>query len=450
MRIGLVHFRVGETDGVSLEMEKWRRILEKNGHKVFYISGSHDYGEIYIQELNIYGENFQRLFLNSFNGLKDFKNEKEFIKEILKETEQLKRKISKAIDDYKIDLLILNNILSLGISIPAAKAFTEIIKEKKIKAISHNHDFHWERDYMSVPSCDFVAECLGKYLPPEDRGIRHVVINSMAKEELKKRKDIDSTVVPNVFDFNQPEWKIDEFNCDLRKKLEILPNDIVFLHATRIVERKAIEIAIKLVGEINRKRDKLIGKLYNGHTFNRNNKIIMLMPGLIEASDKYVEFLKKIAREENVEIRWCNSITRAERSYENDEKFYSLWDMYAVSDMITYTSVLEGWGNQFLEGIFSKKNMIVFEYPVYISDIKPLGFEVVSLGSTFNQVLKDGFKHFEIPEERIKIAAEEAIHILKSPDEYRKRANKNFELGKKYLSYEVLKNKIHELLHVFE
>jgi glycosyltransferase involved in cell wall biosynthesis len=450
MRIGLVHFRVGETDGVSLEMEKWRKILEKNGHEVLYISGSHDYGEIYIRELDIHGENFQKLFSNSFKGFKDFKNEREFIEEVFKETKQLKKKILKAIETYKIDFLILNNILSLGISLPAAIAFTEIIKERRIKAISHNHDFHWERDYMSVPSCSFVSDCLEKYFPPKDESIKHAVINSIAKEELKKRRGIDSVVVPNVFDFNQPEWKIDEFNHDLRKKLGILPNDIVFLHATRIVERKAVEIAIRLVGEINRMRNKLIGKLYNGQVFNQNNKIIMLMPGLIESSNEYVEFLKKTAREENVEIRWCNPITKAERSHKNSEKFYSLWDMYAVSDMVTYTSVLEGWGNQFLEGIFSKKNMIVLEYPVYISDIKPLGFEVISLGNTFNQVFKDGFKYFEIPEERKKSAAEEAINILKSAEEYRKRTNKNFELGKKYLSYEVLENKIDELLHAFK
>ncbi|MCK5128821.1 MAG: hypothetical protein KAQ68_03130 [Clostridiales bacterium] len=40
MNIGMTHFRVGETDGVSLEMDKWKRILENNGHKVFYIAGS--------------------------------------------------------------------------------------------------------------------------------------------------------------------------------------------------------------------------------------------------------------------------------------------------------------------------------------------------------------------------------------------------------------------------
>ncbi len=31
MNIALTHFRVGETDGVSLEMDKWKIVLEKWG-----------------------------------------------------------------------------------------------------------------------------------------------------------------------------------------------------------------------------------------------------------------------------------------------------------------------------------------------------------------------------------------------------------------------------------
>jgi len=39
MKIGLMHFRVGETDGVSLEMFKWKVVLERMGHTVFLIAG---------------------------------------------------------------------------------------------------------------------------------------------------------------------------------------------------------------------------------------------------------------------------------------------------------------------------------------------------------------------------------------------------------------------------
>jgi len=38
-RIGICHFRVELTDGVSLEIDKWKRVLEEIGHKVYFLTG---------------------------------------------------------------------------------------------------------------------------------------------------------------------------------------------------------------------------------------------------------------------------------------------------------------------------------------------------------------------------------------------------------------------------
>jgi len=445
MNIGLAHYRAGETDGVSLEMEKWRKVLENMGHKVFLISGTSDYGEIYIPEMDLHTERFKKLVENAYQKLSDFSNEDEFKNKILEEARKLEKKLEEIILENEIDLLIPNNILSLGIGIPVAIAFTNVIERLKLRVIAHNHDFYWERPYMSNPTCSFVRECLENYFPPRKLNMKHVVINSIARDELKKRKNIDSAIVPNVFDFNQKTWVVDEYNSDLRAKLGISENDIVFLHATRITERKAIELAIEVVGEINRKRHKLYGELYNGRRFRETDKIVMVMPGLIEASEKYVNFLKRTASNEGVEIKWCNSIMKAERFKNDSNKFYSLWDMYSIADMITYTSILEGWGNQFLEGIFARKNMIVFEYPVYVQDIKPFGFEVISLGEVYSK-RADEPEYVDVSRDRIVSAAEEVVKVLKSKDEYYRRVNKNFELGRKYFSYEVLERKLNELL----
>jgi len=46
-------------------------------------------------------------------------------------------------------------------------------------------------------------------------------------------------------------------------------------------------------------------------------------------------------------------------------------DTYVFADIISYPSIFEGWGNQFIEAVFAKKPVIVFEYPVFKSDIKP-------------------------------------------------------------------------------
>ncbi|AKI97720.1 glycosyltransferase family 4 protein [Kosmotoga pacifica] len=447
MNIGLAHYRVGETDGVSLEMEKWRKVLEKMGHKVFFISGTPDYGEIYIPEMSFHSERFKKIERNAYKELSDYANAEEFKEDILREAGVIEEKLTRVIKENNIELLVPNNILSLGVALPVAIAFTRVIKKLKLKAIAHNHDFYWEREVLSKPTCDFVKECLEEYYPPKDVNIKQVVINEIAKKELFKRKGLDSTVVPNVFDFDQPLWKSDEFNQDLREKLGISPNDIVFLQATRVTDRKAIELAIEVVGEVSRRRQELYGTLYDGREFTPNDRIVMLMPGLIETATNYVEFLKKVAVDENVEIIWCNQIMGAERHDSAGEKMYSLWDMYVVADMITYPSILEGWGNQFLEGLFAKKNMIVFEYPVYLTDIKPLGFEVISLGAQYAE--RKGTGYVEIPREKIIEAANEAIKLLKDEKEYIRRVEKNFAIGQQHLSYRTLGNKLKEIISSF-
>jgi len=39
VRVGLCHYKVGGTDGVSLEMEKWKAALERLGHQAVLCGG---------------------------------------------------------------------------------------------------------------------------------------------------------------------------------------------------------------------------------------------------------------------------------------------------------------------------------------------------------------------------------------------------------------------------
>ena len=72
---------------------------------------------------------------------------------------------------------------------------------KGMPTIAHHHDFYWERDR-------FLKGCAGEYLdkafpPPITEMFEHVVINSGAKRSLKERLGVESTVIPNVFDFEK-------------------------------------------------------------------------------------------------------------------------------------------------------------------------------------------------------------------------------------------------------
>lgn len=41
-RIGIFHYKVGGTDGVSLELDKWKSVFEQEGHSVFLGGGISD------------------------------------------------------------------------------------------------------------------------------------------------------------------------------------------------------------------------------------------------------------------------------------------------------------------------------------------------------------------------------------------------------------------------
>ncbi|MEN3009046.1 MAG: glycosyl transferase family 1, partial [Pseudothermotoga sp.] len=128
-------------------------------------------------------------------------------------------------------------------------------------------------------------------------------------------------------------------------------------------------------------------------------------------------------------------MVRAER-FLDKKKYYSLWDMYAVADAITYTSALEGWGNQLIEAVFSKKPLVVFEYPVFKSDIAPLGFDFISLGDEIHYDENEGL--YKIDQAKIEKAAEKLKWLLSHPEELSKVVERNFQIGKKHLSLEKL------------
>lgn len=447
MNIALCHYRVGETDGVSLEMDKWKKVLKNMGHKVYFIAGSTGTSDGYvIPEMNYRFEEDLKIERNAYLKLEEYQDEDELIKAIKKLTLKIEEGLKKILIENKIDLIVPNNILSIGRSIPTAMAFTNIIKELGIRCIGHHHDFYWERDNFSQPTCNFVRKVLEKYYPPKDDLISHVVINNIVQKELKVRRSLDSVVIPNVFDFDEKLWDVDNYNKDFRERLGIKDNDILMLQATRVTNRKAIELAIDVVGEIQKEENRKIleeVKLYNGQTFNRNSRIVLVLAGMIETADDYVERLKNRAKESNVELLFVNNLVEHSRCVKNSNKIYSLWDTYVFADIITYPSIQEGWGNQFLEGLFAKKPMLVFEYDVYKEDIKEKGFKVISLGDKYEL---DKYGLAKVSKGVIKRAAEECIKLLIDKDYREKMVEENFQSGKKHFSLESLEERLKSIV----
>src|SRR5690606_18954188 len=445
MKIALAHFRVGETDGVSLEMEKWKLAFETMGHEVVFLAGSEGQTEAYvIDELHYMHPLNNKFVYNAYERLVDYDDEQAFESDMLRFAESIEKKLIAFIKNEKIDVVIPNNILSLGWGLPAAVAFSNAAKKTNIKYLCHHHDFYWEREKYSKPTCAFISEWLTTYFPPLLENVNHVVINKIAKGELEKRRGIASTVVPNVFDFDADTWQVDEYNKDMRESLGLQEDDIVILQATRITERKAIELGIDVVSVIQMQLKEMIGKsLYNGKTISPETNVVYVLAGLPESSPRYLELLKKKAEDLGVEIRFVNERVDHSRHLENLQKIYSLWDAYVIADLITYPSILEGWGNQLLEGVFAKKPVVIYEYPVYQTDIADRGFTFTSLGGS-HTVSQDGL--VEVSTDLVEQAGIEAAKVLTDTMLYQTITEHNFKLGKKYYSYNSLQHYLSDVL----
>ncbi len=451
-KVMLAHYRVGMTDGVSLEIDKRREILKQLDYDTFLVSGPKSHNSDYIIDtLNFDDSRINELTQSFFD---ENINEKD-IEHILEQLDiisvEIKTQLKKIVEIEKPDYIFAHNIFSHGRHIAASKAFLEIIEEFKIPTLGMHHDFYFERPKYTHVTNIRLIEYLNKYIPPVSKYIKHAVINTIAKEALFERRKIPSIVITDTFDFNQKPWQKDDYNKDLVdifKSKGINENDISILQATRIVSRKSIEFTIELVNYIN--ENNLLYKysnqtLYNGKKIDKNSKIHLIIVGYAEEDGiEYLNELKHFSKDYPY-IHFLSNIIQAERNFSNKIKQYSLWDSYCYVDAISYPSTFEGWGNQFIEAVFAKLPIICYEYPVFKSDIKPFGYNYISLGDKYI----DNKTYKELKSLDIKQLCKTSDNLLKCL--FKKETNdlieENFLIGRKFHSFTSLKNNLKEVLY---
>lgn len=222
----------------------------------------------------------------------------------------------------------------------------------------------------------------------------------------------------------------------------------MLLQATRIVSRKGIELAIDFAKAINTpERLKILQEkgLYDGREFTEESRIVLVMAGYArdDVNGSYKDLLTQKAKNGNVELLYIEDRVDADRSTSEDQKIYSLWDTYTMADMVTYPSLWEGWGNQFLEAVKAKLPLLLFEYPVYIKDIKDKGFQVISLGDQIRDYDEDGLARIE--SSKIEGAADQAIILLTDAEQRKQVVEHNFNVGLEHYSMEALKGYLEPL-----
>ena len=436
--IGIFHYQVGRTDGVSLEIEKWKRVLEEMGHTVHLCAGNLGAAEgTLIEEMYHHRPDAERLNYNTFCELRDYPDEAAYRAELMGLAGIIEDKMRHFVAEKEIDFLIPQNVWSVAANPSVSIALARVMRDLQLPALAHNHDFYWERTGGVALTCATAIELADKYLPPHDPLVRHVVINSLAQRELAERKGIEATVVPNVFDFDAPPWQPDDYNRDFRARIGLRENDVFILQATRIVARKGIELAVDFVRALDTPARRAILKergLYDGRPFDDDSRIVFVLAGYArdDVTGGYVTRLKQKIERAGIDALFVEDVVGGERQTRNGEKIYSLWDTYVFADFVTYPSLWEGWGNQFLEALRARLPIMLFEYPVYQVDIKGQGFRVVSLGSQVQG--RDDAGLVQVAPQIIEAAADQAVELLTGARLRQETVEHNFQIGRRRYS----------------
>ena len=437
-KIAFVSGKLGDVDGVSLEVDKWIEVLLKEGHEVFTIAGKYANPVQSIETENQFllehlrfdstlQKHYEKMvfpFLTRqpthlTNGTRD-----QILEDMTVKGKELGEDIFQIIQNNNIDVIIAQNTNAMPMTLLGGIAVYNLLTEYKIATIFHHHDFWWERSRFSQ---NRIEGLLNKIMPPSDLGSEHVVISSYSAHILSSIKRVIPTVIPNCENFEEATV-LDEYNSQFRKDLGFSEDDILFIQPTRIVPRKRIEDSVRLVGMYGRKYPE---------TKNRIKFIISLYQG-DELDDSYIEGIKDLARSEDVDMHLISDrVSSIRMTNEKGERLYTNRDVLLNADLAIYLPKWEGFGNAYLEAVSCRIPVVISTYLVYKTDIKCAGFENIEIRDDYNE---EGL--LNIPESVL-----DKIHlILNNPKKKDQMTKNNFEIGIKEFGFDMLAKKLNDLL----
>jgi glycosyltransferase involved in cell wall biosynthesis len=409
MQIGFVSTRLAGTDGVSLEARKWADVLSSLDHQCFCFAGEVDWPpeRSYVVSEAHFNHPEVRALSESLFGHSVRSSETSQAVQALKG--HLTSHLYRFVDAFAPDLLIVENALAIPMNVPLGLALTEFIAETEMPTIGHHHDFSWERArFWPNAASDYLCSAF----PPTLPSVRHVVINSIAAEQLAFRIGVGSMLIPNVMDFESPPADSDDYAADLRSTLGIARDEWLILQPTRIVPRKGIERAIELVGRLS------------------SPATLVISHASGDEGTAYKAYLQNYAKLMGVRVLFAaDMFDHRRRETPDGRKVYDLRDVYQVADLVTYPSNLEGFGNAFLEAVYHRRPVVVNRYEVFKTDIQPKGFEVIAF---------DGFATQE--------TVRQVEALLQDPARTAEVVERNYEVGQRYYSYRTLGRGLRGLL----
>ncbi len=400
MNIGIVSTRFRGTDGVTLESSKAADTLEEGGHTPVWFAGER--GHRFQPGVTFPLAHFKhpavrRLEQASFGG----ELTPEMLESMESLTRELKDELRRFVADFDVDAVLAENVLCLPMHLPLGLALGQLLAETGMPAVAHHHDFAWERVRFRRTA---IPHLLDTAFPPAMDNLRHMVIQSAARDELERRRGLKSIVLPNVMDFERGPAAPGDGPA-YRRTAGLQAEDVLLLQPTRVVPRKGIETTLQLAYELADDRVKVVVSHNEG-----------------DEGPEYGRFLRQEAEQLGVDLRFAP----VGAGPEDDPGRPTLADAYAAADLVCYPSRYEGFGNALLEAFFHRCPVLVNRYPVYACDIAPTGVRCIEI--------EDG----ELTGEAIKHAAA----WLEEPGRYQDEVETNYRIGREHFSFAVIRERL--------
>jgi glycosyltransferase involved in cell wall biosynthesis len=387
MNIGFISTRIAGTDGVSLEIAKLAVILRRLGHECCYCAGELDAWAapgLLVPEMHFAHPEAVWIHDHCFGTAEPAGGETPPLRARIEAmAARLRAAIARFVDEYRVDVLFTQNALSIPMHVPLGVALTDYIAATGMPTLAHNHDLAWERERFAV-TC--VPDILERCFPPALPSVRHLVINSLARQALRERKGVEATLLPNIFDYAAAAPAMTPANAGLRASLGLGDEHLLILQPTRVIPRKGIELSIDLVRRLRepQHRARLLGK----------EPVLVISHHAGDEGLAYLEKLHALADQARVPLIYAGERFAGEpvgagsprpgagmgdAQWAGEPRPYALWDAYVHADFVTYPSLIEGFGNALLETLYFKLPALVNRYAVYAADIAPNGFDLIEI-----------------------------------------------------------------------
>jgi len=204
----VVSYRLGGSDGVSIEARKWAWALDELGFEVRRVAGA--FGDDRPDDIVVPGLSIGADEPVDHDALRD--------------------------GLAGADLVIVENVTSLPINLDAARAVGTALGDSPARILLRHHDLPWQRRQLAHLEREF---------PLRIPGALHVTINLRSRRELMARGFAAHTV-HNYFDLD--DWGGDR--AATRAEFGFADDEIVLFQPARAIERKNVPGGVLFAGRL--------------------------------------------------------------------------------------------------------------------------------------------------------------------------------------------------------